>query len=162
MPTVIRMKRGGRSHKPYYRIVVTDSRTRRDGQEVDVIGVYHPCARPEPVSEVDVKKALHWLKQGAQPSDTARNVLSKLGVFRHFAEGTEPEEAVAVAKDAAPEDKGYNAPPPVKEEAPAVEVSPEAPVAEAAAEEAAPVAEEAPAAEAPVADEAPSEEKPAD
>ncbi|MBI3117257.1 MAG: 30S ribosomal protein S16 [Candidatus Hydrogenedentes bacterium] len=137
MPTVIRMKRGGRTHEPYYRIVVMDSRHRTRGPEVDVIGVYHPCARPEPVSEVDVKKALRWLREGAQPSDTAKSVLGKLGVMKHFHDGTEPEEAVAVAKDAAPEDKGYNAPPPPKEEIPAApEASAEAaaPVEEAAAE----------------------------
>jgi small subunit ribosomal protein S16 len=131
------MKRGGRTHKPYYRIVVTDSRTRRGGQEVDTLGVYHPCARPEPVSEVDVKKALHWLRQGALPSDTAKSVLGKLGVMKHFADGTEPEEAIAVAKDAAPEAKGYNAPPPPKEEAPAEEAPAEEATAEAPAEEAA-------------------------
>ncbi|MBI2435316.1 MAG: 30S ribosomal protein S16 [Candidatus Hydrogenedentes bacterium] len=136
MPTVIRMKRGGRTHEPYYRIVVMDSRHRTRGPEVDVIGVYHPCARPEPVSEVDVKKALRWLREGAQPSDTAKSVLGKLGVMKHFHDGTEPEEAVAVAKDAAPEDKGYNAPPPPKEEA-----------SEASAEESAPPEEAAPAAE---------------
>lgn len=146
MATVIRMKRGGRSHKPYYRIVVTDSRTRRGGQEVDSIGVYHPCARPEPVSEVDVKKALQWLRQGAQPSDTARGVLSKLGVMKHLADGTEPEEAIAVAKDAAPENKGYNAPPPPKEEAPVVEEAPaveETPAAEESAAEETTAAEQA-------------------
>lgn len=126
MATVIRMKRGGRTHKPYYRIVVMDSRSRSRGQEVDSIGVYHPCARPEPVSEVDVKKALKWLRTGAQPSDTARNVLSKLGVLKHFHEGTEPEESVAVVKAQAPQDKGYNAPPPPKPKAveqPAEQVS---------------------------------------
>lgn len=91
MATVIRMKRGGRSHKPYYRIVVMDSRTRTGGVEVESLGVYQPCARPKPVIQVDLKKALDWLRKGAQPSDTARTVLSNLGLMKHLHEGTEPE-----------------------------------------------------------------------
>lgn len=115
MATVIRMKRGGRTHKPYYRIVVMDSRTRGCGPELDIIGVYQPCARPEPKAEVDAHKALEWLRKGALPSDTARNVLSKLGVMKHYHDGTTPEDAVVIVKDEAVEDKGYNAPPPATE-----------------------------------------------
>jgi len=132
MATAIRLKRGGRTHEPYYRIVVIDSRARNRGPEVDIIGIYHPCARPKPVSEVDAHKALHWLRQGAQPTDTARSVLSKLGVMKHFHEGTTPEENVAVAQGQEVEVKGYNAPPPPKPEAPK-EAEPTAP-AEAEAE----------------------------
>lgn len=143
MATAIRLRRGGRTHSPYYRIVVIDSRSRDRGPEIDNLGVYHPCARPEPVSEVDVHKTLDWLQKGAQPSDTAKSVLRKLGVMKHFADGTRPEETVAVKKDGVVEDKGFNAPPPPKPEAPKQE---EAPAEEASAE--AP-AEEAPAAEAP-------------
>ncbi len=118
MATVIRMRRGGRTHKPYYRIVVQDSRSRDRGPEIDTLGIYHPCARPEPVSEVDVAKALSWLNKGATMSDTARSVLSKLGVLKHFHEGTVPEESVAVVKDEAVEDKGFNPAPPPSEKAP--------------------------------------------
>ena len=147
MATAIRLRRGGRTHNPYYRIVVIDSRHRDRGPEIENIGVYHPCARPEPISEVDVHKALAWLKKGAQPSDTAKSVLRKLGVMKHYAEGTVPEEAVAILKGGVVEDKGFNAAPERKEEAPAAEApAEEAPAAEVAAEEA-PVAEEAPAAE---------------
>lgn len=110
MATVIRLKRGGRSHKPYYRIVVMDSRSRSRGTELDSIGTYHPVARPEPVSEVDVHKALDWLRKGAQTSDTAKGLLSKLGVLKHFADGTTPEAAIAQVKGAQVVDKGYNAP----------------------------------------------------
>lgn len=118
MATAIRMKRGGRTHEPYYRIVVIDSRNRNRGLEIDNLGVYHPCARPEPVSEVDVAKALEWLRKGAQPSDTARSVLSKLGVMKHFHDNTAPETDDLVAKitGGVVEDKGYNAPIPKKEE----------------------------------------------
>jgi small subunit ribosomal protein S16 len=150
MPTVIRMRRGGRTHSPYYRIVVQDSRSRDRGPEVDSLGIYQPCARPEPRMEVDVVKAIEWLEKGAQCSDTARNVLSKLGVFKHFKDGTRPEveEARAVVTTGKVVDKGYNAPPEPKPkavpapevvEAAAEEAPAEAPVEEAAAE--APAAE---------------------
>jgi small subunit ribosomal protein S16 len=150
MPTVIRMRRGGRTHSPYYRIVVQDSRSRDRGPEVDSLGIYHPCARPEPKMEVDIVKAIEWLNKGAQCSDTARNVLSKLGVFAHWKAGTLPEGVEGkVAMTTGPvENKGYNAPPEPKPKA--------APVAEAPAEEA---AAEAPAEEATA--EAPAEEAPA-
>lgn len=132
MATVIRMQRNGRTHKPFYRIVVQDSRNRTRGRELDTLGVYQPCARPEPVSQVDARRTLEWLRKGAQPSETARNVLSKLGIMKHFHDGTMPEEATLEVKGGAVVDKGYNAPPPPKAaaETPAAE-------AEAAAEEAA-------------------------
>jgi len=133
MATAIRMSRGGRTHKPYYRIVVTDSRTRDRGPEIEVLGIYHPCARPEPVSQVDTHRALEWLRKGAQPSATARTVLSKLGVMKHFHDGTTPEENVAEVLEGAVEDKGYN-PAPEPTEAPveaAADTSAEAPTEEA-------------------------------
>lgn len=137
MATTIRMKRGGRTHTPYYRIVVTDPRRKNGGREVDILGVYHPCARPEPVSEVDIAKALGWLRKGAQPSDTARNVLGKLGIMKHFHDGTTPEEATATYKGGVVENKGYTAPSPRKEPEPevveAAEAAAEAPEAEAEA-----------------------------
>lgn len=148
MATVIRLMRGGRKKKPYYRIVVQDSRSRTRGREIDTLGVYHPTARPEPVSEVNAVKALAWLRQGATPSDTVRAVFSKLGIMKHYHAGTSPEEAVALAKDAPVVDKGYNAPPPPKPEAPAPAVAEAAPEAEAEAAE----APEADAAEAPAAE----------
>jgi small subunit ribosomal protein S16 len=151
MATAIRLKRGGRTHAPYYRMVVTDSRSRARGAELDILGYYHPCARPEPKSEIDITRALEWLRKGAQPSDTAKNVLSQLGVLKHFHDGSTPVEAIAVVKGAVVVDKGYNAPPPPKEEAPA------APVVEEAAEAEAAVEAEAPAETAEA--EAPQEEK---
>jgi len=89
------MKRGGRTHAPYYRVVVMDSRNRARGQEVDIIGVYQPCARPEPKVEIDKEKALNWLAKGAQPSDTARSVLSKQGIMAEFAATTSKKKADA-------------------------------------------------------------------
>jgi small subunit ribosomal protein S16 len=92
MATVIRMKRGGRTHAPYYRVVVVDSRTRRQGRVLDEIGVYHPCARPEPRIEVNPRKALDWLQKGAQPSDTARAVLKQHGVMEAYDQGKNPDD----------------------------------------------------------------------
>ena len=92
MATVIRLKRGGRTHAPYYRVVVMDNRRRTLGREIEDIGVYHPCARPEPRIEIDVQKALGWLYKGARPSDTVRNVLSNKGVMKAFADGVKPED----------------------------------------------------------------------
>jgi len=112
MSTKIRLKRGGRKGQAYYRIVVQDSRVRPRGQELDVLGFYHPAARPEPVSEVDMQKSLDWLSKGAEMSDTARNILSKSGVLKHYHEGTRPEEVSAVIKGEMVENKGYNPPPP--------------------------------------------------
>jgi small subunit ribosomal protein S16 len=59
-----------------------DSRDRTRGRVVDQIGVYHPCARPEPKVEIDDQKAVDWLKKGAQPSDTVRAVLTKRGLIQ--------------------------------------------------------------------------------
>lgn len=106
MPTVIRMKRGGRTHAPYYRVVVMDSRARANGRVLDEIGVYQPCARPEPKAEVDVKKALDWLGKGARPTDTVRDVLKRQGVMSMHAAGVKPEdvqEAPATAESVTPE-----------------------------------------------------------
>ncbi|HNZ48827.1 MAG TPA: 30S ribosomal protein S16 [Candidatus Hydrogenedentes bacterium] len=145
MATVIRMKRGGSKGQPYYRIVVQDSRTRTRGRELDILGFYHPTARPEPISEINIHRALDWLGHGAQMSDTARSVMSKLGVLKHFHDGTRPEEAVATRKGEAVVDKGYNAPPPPKAaKAPVEEKAEEAAVEESVEA----VAEETPAEEA--------------
>jgi len=105
MATVIRLKRGGRKHAPYYRVVVVDGRTRALGRELEQIGIYQPCARPEPRIQIDAQKAYDWLRKGAQPSNTVRNVLSKFGVMEAFAKGRRPEQtaATAVAEPAAPE-----------------------------------------------------------
>ena len=111
MATTIRMKRGGRTHAPYYRMVVIDSRKRSRGRVLEEIGIYHPCAKPEPLAEIDGRKALAWLQKGAQVSDTARSLLSKQGVMQAFASGSKPEdlpeatpvEESAEAAPAAPE-----------------------------------------------------------
>ncbi|MFA6240177.1 MAG: 30S ribosomal protein S16 [Candidatus Hydrogenedentales bacterium] len=91
MATVIRLQRGGRTHAPYYRVVVMDSRDRTRGRIIEQIGVYQPCARPEPQAEIDDAKALAWLTKGAKPSDTVRAMLTKRGVMAAYASGAKPE-----------------------------------------------------------------------
>lgn len=81
----IRLKRMGAAKAPFYRIVVLDSRTRRDGREIEVLGTYDPKANPALV-KIDEEKVLEWLNKGALPSDTIRNILSKNGTMKKFAE----------------------------------------------------------------------------
>ncbi|MCX8065720.1 MAG: 30S ribosomal protein S16 [Candidatus Hydrogenedentes bacterium] len=80
MATVIRLKRGGRTHDPYYRIVVMDSRERRQGKELDIVGYYQPKAKPNPVTEFDEEKLKYWIGIGAIPSDTVRSLIRKKGL----------------------------------------------------------------------------------
>jgi small subunit ribosomal protein S16 len=70
----IRLRRTGAAKRPYYRVVVADSRSTRDGRFVEVLGHYDP--RPDPaVVEIDTERAKHWLDKGAQPSNTVRSLL---------------------------------------------------------------------------------------
>lgn len=101
MATVIRLKRGGRTHAPCYRVVVMDSRSRARGREVDTIGYYHPCAQPTPVIEVDQAKALEWLSKGATTTDTVRNIFSKKGILAaHSSKKVEDVEGAVSASAA--------------------------------------------------------------
>lgn len=100
MATAIRLKRGGRTHAPYYRLVVVDSRAKATGRVIEEIGVYHPCAKPEPRTEIAEDRALAWLRDGAQPSDTARNLLSKAGVMSKYAAGVKPAELAVQTESA--------------------------------------------------------------
>ncbi len=81
----IRLRRAGRRGKPFYRIVVADQRSARDGRFVEVIGHYNPLTDPAEI-EVDLEKARSWLARGATPTDTARSLLRRAGVFRESAE----------------------------------------------------------------------------
>ncbi len=83
MAVKLRLKRMGAKKAPRYRIVAIDARVRRDGREIETIGWINPTTEPETV-EVDAEKALKWLSNGAQPSDTVRNILSKQGVMKQF------------------------------------------------------------------------------
>jgi small subunit ribosomal protein S16 len=88
----IKLKRLGKIRAPYYRIVVADSRTKRDGRAIEEIGKYHPKAEPSLI-EVNSERAQHWLSVGAQPTDPVRKILEVTGDWQKFkglpgAEGT--------------------------------------------------------------------------
>jgi small subunit ribosomal protein S16 len=76
----IRLRRMGRRNRPYYRVVVADSRSPRDGKFIDIIGQYDPLTDPATIN-IDEEKALKWLRSGAQPTDTVRSLLGKLDIM---------------------------------------------------------------------------------
>ena len=76
----IRLRRMGAKKNPYYRIVVADSRSPRDGRCIEEIGTYNPLTDPATIT-VDLEKAQTWIKNGAQPTDTVRGLLKKAGVL---------------------------------------------------------------------------------
>lgn len=80
MAVRIRLKRLGAKKKPFYRIVVADSRTPRNGKSIAEIGYYDPTKEPS-VLKVDAEEAKKWIATGAQPSETAKALLKKAGVF---------------------------------------------------------------------------------
>ena len=81
MATKIRLKRMGAKKSPFYRIVVADSRSPRDGRFIDEIGIYNPTKEPA-IIEVNAEKVEKWLGCGAQPSDTVRSLFKKAGVLK--------------------------------------------------------------------------------
>ena len=163
----------GKIRAPYYRIVVADSRTKRDGRVIETIGKYHPKQDPSLI-EVDSERAQYWLGVGAQPTEPVTAILKVTGDWQKFKGEPAPAEGVKTAAprpdrkaifEAAAKET-HEEPAPAKKAAakkaapaePAAEAA-EAPAAEAPAAEAS--AEEAPAAEAP-AEEAPTAEAPAE
>ena len=85
MAVKLRLKRMGSKRAPFYRIVAADSRSPRDGRIIETVGTYNPTKNPAEVS-VNAEVALKWLNDGAQPSDTVRNILSKEGIMKQFHE----------------------------------------------------------------------------
>ncbi|OUM96389.1 MAG: 30S ribosomal protein S16 [Thermobacillus sp. ZCTH02-B1] len=85
MAVRIRLKRMGAHKKPFYRVVVSDSRSPRDGRFIEELGYYNPLTNPVQL-RIDEEKALKWLQRGAQPSDTARSLLSRAGIMKKFHE----------------------------------------------------------------------------
>lgn len=88
MAVKIRLARRGRKKRPVYDVVVADARAKRDGKFIEKLGQYNPMVEPASIS-IDVDKAFDWVMKGAQPTDTARTVLSKAGVMyrKHLAGG---------------------------------------------------------------------------
>lgn len=80
MAVKIRLKRMGAKKKPFYRLVVADSRSPRDGRFIEEIGYYNPVAEPAEV-KIDAEKASKWLKNGAQPTDTVKDLFKKHGIY---------------------------------------------------------------------------------
>jgi len=78
----IRLRRTGKTKKPAYRVVVADSRAPRDGRFIEIIGHYNPLTDP-PRIEIDREKAAAWLKKGAQPSNTVRQLLARAGATKN-------------------------------------------------------------------------------
>jgi len=182
MATVIRLKRTGAKKEASFRIVVTDSREGTAGASIERIGFYNPRTSPS-VVKIDAARAIHWLREGALPSDSVRSLLRKTGVWKQFHDGVEPAslEETKIVIGAPPGQRGtsqrpapterapkqYDEPAPEPEVAAEPEVEAAAPEPEAAAEPEEAVAseaqEEAPAAEAeeaaaPEAEQAPAAE----
>ena len=173
MSVKIKLMRMGKIRAPYYRIVVADARTKRDGRAIEEIGIYHPKEEPSRI-EVKSDRVQHWLSVGAQPSEPVRAILSKTGDWQKFKGLPAPTEPLKVAPARADRTAIYEA----EAQAAAGVSAPEAKPAKAAKkaapkadEKAAPKADEkaAPKAEdksapkadeqsAPKADEAPAEE----
>jgi small subunit ribosomal protein S16 len=102
----IRLRRVGKVHAPYYRIVVTDSRTKRDGRFIEQIGKYHPKDDPSYI-EVDSDRAQYWLGVGAQPSDPVRVILQKTGDWQKF-KGEPAPEPLLMPKGRRDRDEAFN------------------------------------------------------
>jgi small subunit ribosomal protein S16 len=139
MATRIRLRRMGSKGRPFYRVVVADQRSPRDGRFIENIGKYHPLSDPSLI-EIDEDRALYWLRVGAQPSDQVRNLMTKIGIWETFVK----ERPAAAASVKSPKER------PAKEK---VSKKAQAKAAEAATAKAAPPPEpavEEPAAEAEV------------
>ena len=89
MAVKIRLKRLGKIRSPHYRIVVADSRTKRDGRAIEEIGKYHPKNDPSLI-EVDSERAQYWLSVGAQPSEAVVALLKRTGDWQRFSGDTSP------------------------------------------------------------------------
>jgi len=143
MAVKLRLKRIGARNTPIYRIVATDSRTKRDGRPIEELGTYNPVLQTEPNFDLNLERAEHWLSVGAQPSDTVRSFIRKA---RRAAAGLPPKESKpkkAAQPEPAEEPKAEETP---AEEpaAEAAEKAAEAPTEETATEEPAAEAKEAP------------------
>lgn len=152
MTTRIRLRRMGAKKRPFYRVVVADQRSPRDGRFIEIIGKYHPLNDPSLI-EIDEERALHWLRVGAQPSNQVRNLMAKVGIWDTFvAERPAAGQAAGAPKPERPAKERTSK----KVQAKAAEAAKAAaqPPAQPPAQAPAPAAKEAPA-ETP--DEAPAE-----
>ena len=98
MAVRIRLRRLGAKKRPFYRVVVADQRSPRDGRFIEAIGKYHPLEDPSLI-EIDEERALEWLKQGAQPSQAVQVLMTKVGIWEKF-EAERPQSKPAAKKSA--------------------------------------------------------------
>jgi len=91
MAVKLRLRRMGAKKRPFYRVVAADSRAPRDGRFIEEIGFYNPIETPA-VVKIDEEKALSWLKNGAIPTDTVRDLFSKEGIMKKFHESKKEEK----------------------------------------------------------------------
>ena len=101
MAVKIRLRRMGAHKKPFYRIVVADSRSPRDGRFIEEIGYYNPLTDPADV-KIDVEKAKKWISTGAKPTDTVRGLLRKAGALDAPKPAEETAPAEVEAEETAP------------------------------------------------------------
>lgn len=144
MAVKIRLKRMGKIRAPYYRIVVADSRTKRDGRVIEEIGKYHPTEEPSFI-EVDSERAQYWLSVGAQPTEQVTAILKITGDWGTFKGDKDAKSTLKVAGEKAAFEADASKKSVIK---PKAEKKEEAPVAEAPAADADAEAAEAPAADA--------------
>ncbi len=144
MAVKIRLKRMGKIRAPYYRIVVADSRTKRDGRVIEEIGKYHPTEEPSFI-EVDSERAQYWLSVGAQPTEQVTAILKITGDWVTFKGDKDAKSTLKIAEPKAAFEGDATKKPVVK---PKAEKKEEAPAAEAPAADADAEAAEAPAADA--------------
>jgi small subunit ribosomal protein S16 len=127
----------GSNKRPFFRVVVADQRSPRDGRFIENIGKYHPLDDPS-VIEIDQERALHWLRVGAQPSNQVRNLMNKIGIWDEFVK-ERPSAALEPAKERAQKPKLSKK---ARQKAEVAAAEPESPpVVEAPAEAEAEVAE---------------------
>ena len=91
MAVKMRLKRMGAKKAPFYRVVVADSRSPRDGKFIELIGTYNPLTTPAEI-KINEELALEWLNNGAIPTDTVRDLLSKQGIMKKFHESKMTKE----------------------------------------------------------------------
>ncbi len=134
MAVRIRLRRIGKKKQPQYRLVVAEALGPRDGRFIEIIGNYDPRREP-PLVAVNEEKALEWLRKGAEPSDSVKHMLVRVGVWEKFTGEAPPAPRAAAAPEAPA------APAEPAAEAPAAAPEPPAEVAEAASEPETPAAE---------------------
>jgi len=83
LAVAIRLKRFGRKKRPFYRVVVADTKDPRQGKAVDDLGYYDPLTKPAQI-QINEERAIMWLKDGAKPSETVKSLLSKTGILQKF------------------------------------------------------------------------------